>query len=89
MTCSRHIQLLYLLLTVTVNDMQQTHPADISPIEALLMACSRHIKLIYLLLTVTVNDIQQMHPVDISPIKAQSLLIDYGLWGFYRVLVKI
>jgi hypothetical protein len=24
---------------------------------------------------------------DISPIKAQSQLIDYGLWGFYRLLV--
>jgi hypothetical protein len=26
---------------------------------------------------------------DISPIKVQSQVIDHGLWGFYRVLVKI
>ena len=35
-------------------------------------------------LTVTDNGMQQIHPVDISPIKAQSLLIDYGLWGFLQ-----
>ena len=42
-------------------------------------------------LTVTVNAKQQIHPVDtrISPIKVQSQLVDYGLWGFYRVPVKI
>jgi hypothetical protein len=44
---------------------------------------------IYLLLAVTVNGKQQIYPVDISPIKAQSQLIDYGLWGFYREPVKI
>jgi len=40
-------------------------------------------------LKVTVNGMQQIHPVDISPIKAQSQLIDYGLWGFCRLLVKM
>jgi len=40
-------------------------------------------------LTVTITGMQLIHPVDISPIKAQSLFIDYGLWGFYRVLDKI
>jgi hypothetical protein len=41
-------------------------------------------------LTVTVNGTQQIRTASrISPIKAQSQLIDCGLWGFYRVLVKI
>jgi len=52
----------------------------------MLQSVRRHSAIV---LTVTVNGTQQIHPVYISPIKAQSQLIDYGLWGFYRVLVKI
>jgi hypothetical protein len=40
-----------------------------------------------IVLTIIVNGMLQVHPVDISPIKAQSQLIVYGLWGFYRVII--
>jgi len=52
----------------------------------MLQSVRRHSAIV---LTVTLNDTQQIHPVDISPLKVQSQLIDYGVWGFYRVLVKI
>ena len=34
MAYSRYIQLIYLLLTVTINGMQQIHPVDIPPIDS-------------------------------------------------------
>ena len=52
----------------------------------MLQSVRRHSAII---LIVTANGMQEIYPVDISPIQDQSQLIDYGLWGFYRVLVNI
>ena len=76
---------IYLLLTVTVSGMQQIHPVIYLLLTVTVSGMQKLHPVIYLLLTVSVSGMQQIHPVDISPIKAQSQLIDYGLWGFYRV----
>ena len=75
MACSRYIQLIYLLLKITVNDMQQIHPVIYLLLTVTVSGMQQIHPVIYLLLTVTVNGMQQIHPVDISPIYAQSRLI--------------
>ena len=63
MACSRYIQLIYVLLTVTLNGMQQIHPVIYLLLTVTLNDMQEIHPVIYLLLTVTLNDMQQIHPV--------------------------
>ena len=52
-----------IVLTVTVNDMQQKHPVIYLLLTVTVNGMQEIHPVIYLLLTVTVNGIQQIHPV--------------------------
>ena len=73
MAHSRYIQLIYLLLTATVNGTQQIHPVIYLLLTVTVNAIQQIHPVIYLLLSVTVNGTQQIHPVDISPIDSHCM----------------